>query len=176
MSVSAATLRTHIDYSAWASRHLVDAAAQLSPEELVRDFQTADRSVLDTLVHVYAADRLWLSRLNGGPHPGFVTDADRSLSVLQTEWPRLHESWKQWAAELTDETALAPLAYTDMKGRPWSQPLWQLVLHVVNHGTHHRGQVSGFLRSMGRTPPAIDLIFYYRERPSGTDDRLPSSV
>jgi uncharacterized damage-inducible protein DinB len=37
------------------------------------------------------------------------------------------------------------------------------VLHVVNHGTHHRGQVAGFLRTMGHAPPALDLIAYYRE-------------
>jgi uncharacterized damage-inducible protein DinB len=37
------------------------------------------------------------------------------------------------------------------------------LLHVVNHGTHHRGQVAGFLRSMGRKPPVLDLIAYYRQ-------------
>ena len=41
---------------------------------------------------------------------------------------------------------------------------WQIVTHVVNHGTHHRGQVSGFLRTMGHTPPPLDLSFYYREQ------------
>jgi uncharacterized damage-inducible protein DinB len=163
MSVPAGTLRTHIEYTAWASRLLVDAAAQLSPEELTRDFQTADRNVLETLIHVYAADRLWLSRFDGGPHPGFVTDADRSLAVLQNEWPVLHERWKQWAAGITDAGAAAPVVYTDMKGRHWTQPLWQLVLHVVNHGTHHRGQVAGFIRTMGHTPPLTDLVYYYRE-------------
>jgi uncharacterized damage-inducible protein DinB len=60
--------------------------------------------------------------------------------------------------------ARAIVAYKDMKGNPYSQPLWQLVLHVVNHGTHHRGQVSGFLRVMGHTPPPLDLVFYYREQ------------
>ncbi len=162
MSISAGTLRTHLDYSEWASRRLVDAAAQLTPDELARDFQTADRSVLGTLVHVYAADRLWLSRFEGGPLAGFINDADSSLQALQNDWPLLHERWKQWGAGLTDEKVLAPLAYSDMKGRPWNQPLWQLVMHVVNHGTHHRGQVSGFLRTMGHAPPALDLVHYYR--------------
>ena len=52
-------------------------------------------------------------------------------------------------------------AYSDMRGNPWRQPVGHLVLHVVNHATHHRGQVSGFLRAMGHTPPKIDLVFYY---------------
>jgi uncharacterized damage-inducible protein DinB len=50
-----------------------------------------------------------------------------------------------------------------MRGNPWTQPLWEIVLHVVNHGTHHRGQAAGFLRSLGHTPPKLDLIFYYRQ-------------
>jgi uncharacterized damage-inducible protein DinB len=164
MAIFAEVLRTHIDYSAWASQLLVEAASRLSPEELTRDFATADRSVRDTLVHIYACDRLWLARLQGGPHPGYVTPADRSLAVLQNDWPALHGRWKDWARGITAESAEALVSYADMSGNPWSQPLWKLVFHVVNHATHHRGQVSGFLRAMGHVPPALDLVLYYRER------------
>lgn len=153
----------HLDYSAWASQRLLDAAAELTEDELNRDFGTSEHSVLGTLVHVFAADRVWLYRLAGGENPGFVSDADRSFAVLENDWPAIHERWRIWAAELTDEAALAPLEYRDMKGNPYCQPVWQLVFHVVNHGTHHRGQVSGFLRAMGKTPPPVDLIHYYRQ-------------
>jgi uncharacterized damage-inducible protein DinB len=166
MSVSAATLRTHIDYTAWATRRLMDAVGELSDEELGRDFGTADRGVLDTLAHVYAADRLWLGRIQGLPNPGFagfITSADRTLAVLQNDWPALLERWKQWGAGLTEEKALEPLVYSDLKGGARREALWQIVFHVVNHGTHHRGQVSGFLRTLGRVPPGLDLIIYYRE-------------
>jgi uncharacterized damage-inducible protein DinB len=163
MSVSADVLRTHIDYTAWASLRLLNAAAELTPEELTRNFQTADRSVLGTLAHLFASDRIWLARVSGGPPASFVTDADRDFTALQNGWPALLERWKTWAAELTDERAQAPVTYHDLKGRPWKHPLWQLILHVVNHDTHHRGQVSGFLRSLGHTPPGVDLIYYYRQ-------------
>src|SRR3954454_8781931 len=83
-------LRGHIEYNAWASSRLVDAAAALSTADLTRDFQTADHSVLGTLAHIYAADRVWLSRLAGAPFPGFVTEADRNLRALQDDWPALH--------------------------------------------------------------------------------------
>jgi uncharacterized damage-inducible protein DinB len=163
MSVFAETLRTHIDYTCWASLRLLNAAAQLTPEELTRDFQTSDRSIAGTLAHIFAGDRIWLARLSGAPVPDFISDADRELAALQNAWPPLLERWRGWAAELTDERALAQFAYTDQRGRHWSQPVWQLVLHVVNHGTHHRGQVAGFLRSLGHTPPPIDLHYYYRQ-------------
>jgi uncharacterized damage-inducible protein DinB len=162
--ISVDALRLQLGYSAWASRRLVEAAAQLSTEELNRDFHTADRSVMGTLVHIFGADRLWLIRMHRQPNPVYTTEADFHLEVLQNEWPALHERWREWASGLTNDAILQELAYQDMKGRPWQQPIWNLVLHVVNHATHHRGQVSGFLRAMGHTPPATDLIWYYRER------------
>ncbi|MFN7995239.1 MAG: DinB family protein [Bryobacteraceae bacterium] len=161
MSVSD-VLRTHILYNAWASRRLIEAAGKLSPEELSRDFGTADRSVLGTLVHIFAADRTWLARMKKEPLPVFVTDADRHWSVLQTEWPALLERWCDWAAGLSDGDAATELDYPDLRGNRWRQPAWQLAFHVVNHATHHRGQVAGFLRSMGYAPPPLDLTVYYR--------------
>jgi len=162
MPVSADTLRLHMDYTAWASQRLMDAAAKVTPEELTRDFKTADKSVLDTLVHIYAADRIWLARVTAEPRATFVDPEDRDLGLLQAEWPALLQRWKLWLRDFTDAGVLQPIAYKDMKGNPYSQPPWQIILHVVNHGSHHRGQVSGFLRAMGHTPPPLDLIAYYR--------------
>lgn len=162
MPVSADALRSHLDYTAWATHRLLDAAAKLSPEELTRDFKTADKSVLDTLVHIYAADRIWLYRVRNEPRATFIDPEDRDLTLLQSEWPALLERWKLWLRDFTDADAARVIAYSDTKGRPYSQPAWQILLHVVNHGTHHRGQVSGFLRAMGQTPPPLDLIAYYR--------------
>jgi len=161
MPTSADCVRDHLEYSAWASRRLVDAAAILSPEELTRDFGTSDRSVLGTLAHTFGADRVWLARMTGRPQRG-LSDADRELPAIQCEWPLVYDGWHEWARGMTDESLLTVLDYQDLKGNPWRQSLWQIVLHVVNHATHHRGQVSGFLRAMGRTPPPLDLIAYYR--------------
>ena len=163
LGVTPDALCDHLEYSAWASRRLVNAVAALPPQDLTRDFQTADRTVIGTLAHIYAGDRVWLSRVAATPFPGFLTDADRSLATLQNDWPALHDRWRNWAAALTEEAAQSVLDYKDLKGNAWRQPVWQIVLHVVNHATHHRGQVSGFLRAMGQTPPPIDLIAYYRQ-------------
>jgi uncharacterized damage-inducible protein DinB len=159
-------VHSHLDYSAWASRRLVEAASRLKPDELTRDFGTADKSVLGTLVHAFAADRIWLARIQGAFPARFIdVEKDMHLAVLQNDWPALHQRWKEWAAELDEARLMDRVAYKDLKGNPYQTPLWQILLHVVNHATHHRGQVSGFLRAMGNTPPPLDLIFYYRELP-----------
>ena len=166
MPLSVADLREHFAYSAWASQRLVQAAAALTPEELNRDFQTADRSVLGTLVHTFAADRVWLARFHQSPNQPFLTDADRHLAVLVNQWPELYRQWDAWLAAQTDDAVCGNLVYKDLKGNQWTNPYWKLAMHVVNHGTHHRGQVSGFLRTLGHTPPALDLVAYYRQQAS----------
>src|ERR1700691_4117529 len=123
MVVSADVLRSHIDYTAWASGLLVEAAGRLTYAELTRDFGTADKSVLGTLVHVFGADRVWLARLKGEPANAFLTDADYRLTVLENDWPALYRRWKEWADGLTDEAAQTEVSYTDLRGNPWRQPL-----------------------------------------------------
>jgi uncharacterized damage-inducible protein DinB len=117
---------------------------------------------VSTLAHAFAADRIWLQRIHGNVQNTFIDDKDRQLGTLKTEWPALQRRWKEWAAPLSDQDVVKKISYKDLKGNPYESPLWQILLHVVNHATHHRGQVSGFLRAMGYTPPPLDLIAYYR--------------
>jgi uncharacterized damage-inducible protein DinB len=162
MSVSIHALQDHIGYTAWASARIVEAAAGLSGEELTRDFLTADKSVVGTLLHIYSADHIWLARVKGDPFPGLPTEAEHNLAFLQTAWPELYAKWRVWASSLNPESPTREVTYRDLKQNLWKQPLWQIILHVVNHASHHRGQVSGFLRTMGHTPPPLDLSAYHR--------------
>ena len=160
--ISPEVIRTHLRYTAWASRTLVEAAAKLTPEELNRDFGTADKSVLGTLTHIFAADRMWLSRINPPQRQTFLEPRDFDIAVLDREWPAIGKAWLKWADGLVEADTTRGVIFRDLKGTTHTQPLWQIVLHVVNHGTHHRGQVSGFLRAMGHAPAQLDLTYYYR--------------
>jgi uncharacterized damage-inducible protein DinB len=162
MSVPAETLRAHLDYTTWATNRLLDAARSLTAEEQARDFGTTDKSVLGTLTHVFAADRIWLGRIRGGPPEWFRFPDPFDLPGLTNEWGGILAGLRDWAAGQTDDSVRAECSYKDMKGNAWVSPFWQIVLHVVNHGTHHRGQVAGFLRALGHAPPPLDLIAFYR--------------
>src|SRR5579863_1699581 len=100
MPVSADTLRLHLDYHAWASRRLLDATGQLTPVELSHDFKTSDKNVLETLAHVFGADRLWLARIHGESPATFLTPEDRHLGNLSKQWPAIQQRWKDWATPL----------------------------------------------------------------------------
>src|SRR5215475_10984140 len=100
MSVPAEVLHSHLAYTAWANNLLLEAAAQIPAEHLTHDFQTADRSIIGTLAHTFAADRVWFQRVLGEPFTGFISEEDRRLDRLRREWPVLLERWQKWAAGL----------------------------------------------------------------------------
>jgi uncharacterized damage-inducible protein DinB len=162
MHVSVESLRLHIEYTVWASRRILEAAAQLSPEEITRDFGTADKSVLGTLLHTYGADLAWIERMHGTSLRSRPFGDDATLATVQQEWPKVWDRWRAYVAALTPEAAEAEIAYQTFKGDAYRSPAWQIILHVVNHATHHRGQAAGFLRAMGKTPPVLDLMYFYR--------------
>jgi len=156
-------LRYELDFNTWANERVLKAAVALTPEELEHDFKTSDKSVIGTLVHCYRAERIWLKRLTN-EKADFKVEGDNTLVALQQNWPPLLAGWSTWARELTDEAAAGTFSYSDLKGNPWTQPIWTIVMHVVTHSTHHRGQAVGFIRSLGHTPPNVDLITFSRER------------
>ena len=92
----------------------------------------------------------------------FASCSEAWRTTLASAWRIVAEGWNSWARDKTDEDFLTEAAYRDLRGNLWQTPLWQIVLHLVNHGTHHRGQAAGFMRSMGHTPPPLDLVAYYR--------------
>ena len=159
---STAELKRHLAYSEWASRRLLEAARGLTPEELNRDFGFSDKSVLGTLVHVMAADRIWLRRVQGAETAPFVEESDYSLDALLERWPAVWSGWQQAMDSESIPDGGRTVEFKDTKGRAGSNVLSDIVLHVVNHGTHHRGQVAGFMRAMGHKPPATDLMVMLR--------------
>ena len=153
----------HIEYTIWATNRLLHAAAELSEEERRRDFGTADKSIEGTLTHLLRSERTWFLRIRDGtPRVPWALPNDEEWDHLMREWPHVHRQWRDWASGLSEQDAEEALTYKDLKGNDWTQPIWQIVLHVVNHSTHHRGQVTGFLRAVGKTPPPLDFIAFVR--------------
>jgi len=164
MTVAASALRTHFDYTNWATNRLLRQAALLPAEFLARDFETSEKNIVQTLAHIYLADRIWLGRVESAAGP-FGNPAEFSLAHLEAEWPNLQSRWRVFLEAQTDHSVTVPVTYRALQNQQYTQPLWQIVLHIVNHATHHRGQVTGFLRALGYTPEPLDLIAYYRQLP-----------
>ena len=158
LMTSAETL-LHLRYSAWASRKLMDAVRSLPDAELEKSIGVSHGSLLGTLAHILWADWLWFSRVvEPMEKPG------QTREVLETVWPKLQDQWVDWAERASDDEIQRVVEYKSiLDGKMARTPAWQIVLHVVNHATLHRGQVMGVLRQMGITPPNTYLMNFYRE-------------
>ena len=153
----------HIRYTGWASCKLLDAARQLPADVLSKDQSVSHQSILGTLAHIFFADSVWYMRTVDTslpyPDPKLVPD----LETLDSRWRELLQKWDAWAQSLTEADFDRTLAYRLRDGSTGETSVKHVILHLVNHGTLHRGQVVALLRQAGVPPPATDLIFYYRE-------------
>src|SRR5262245_58730791 len=140
------TLDRHLEYTAWATNRLLKAVGSIPADQLLHDFKTGDHTIVGTLAHIFGADRIWLDRVMGRRRGAFLEDRERDLKALCDEWPKLHSAWREWLAGYREDLNL-PIEYTSMQGDLYRSTASEIILHVVNHGTHHRGQVSGFLRA-----------------------------
>jgi uncharacterized damage-inducible protein DinB len=156
--MTASEARLHLRYSTWASQKLLEAAARLDPDDLNRNTGVSHASILGTLAHIQFADWIWYTRL--------VEPMEKpagTLEALQKSWREIHSRWEAWADQLTDASLERVAEYKMTDGSANRTPVWQCVLHVVNHATLHRGQVMAMIRQLGQEPPHTDLIYYYRD-------------
>lgn len=150
----------HLRYSGWASRKLLEAARDLNPEDLTRNVGVSHESILGTLSHIHAADRFWYSRV---VDPNEPVIRESGLATLEKQWPAVQQKWEAWAAGLTDADLSRVVSYKTSKGIRYENVTSEILLHVVNHATLHRGQAVGMIRQLGIAPPVTDLMSYYRE-------------
>ena len=73
------------------------------------------------------------------------------------------ENFERSIAIVESEDVERVIAYRDVQGRPWRNSIRDILLHVVNHSSYHRGQVALLLGQEGKTPPVTDYIVLLRE-------------
>jgi uncharacterized damage-inducible protein DinB len=157
--MTAAEALQHLNYSAWASRKLVEAVRAVPDADLAKPVGVSHHRLLGTLAHIFWADWLWFTRVvEPMEKPGQTREA------LETVWPELQGKWITWAERASDAEVNRVVEYISiLDGKMARTPACQIVLHVVNHATLHRGQVMGMLRQNGIAPPNTDLMNFYRE-------------
>ncbi len=162
MEIDAKFLVDHLAYSKWASDRSMESVRPLSVEEQTRYMYTSHHGVLETLVHIYQADRIWLSRLVGKPRFTLADPGETfTLDSLAEAWNKTHTDCQTWTAALLEDDVTATLKYVNIQGHPYELPIWQVILHMVNHATYHRGQITTMLRQLNHNPVVTDLAAYY---------------
>jgi uncharacterized damage-inducible protein DinB len=159
-------LRTMLDYHYWARDRLLDALEPLTPDQLNRDLGSSFKSIRETIVHTYAAEWAWHSRWQGNS-PTSLLPADQfpDVAALRRAWSQHEAEMREFLDRIGEDGVSRVFEYKLLNGQAGASPLWQMLQHVVNHASYHRGQVTTMLRQLGATPAKpMDLIAYYRIR------------
>lgn len=151
-------------YNRWADDRLRTLAEALPPERTRERLGASYDSIHGTLAHILAGEIIWLSRWRGISPPALLgADDFADLGAIRVRWAAQQRAMEAFLAELTAPQLAEPISYTNTQGQEFAYPLWQMMVHVVNHGTHHRSELAEMLTRVGPAPPAMDLLVYYDE-------------
>ncbi len=132
--------------------------APLSFEQFTQDVDYSHGSVRDQIVHLMNVDDVWFSEIRGIEFSGpYETAAHDDRDSIRAHWEGVEQNMRDYLARLRDEMLFEkPIAQEEDK----DLILWQVLLHVVNHGTDHRAQLLRVLHDMGVATTSQDFIFY----------------
>jgi uncharacterized damage-inducible protein DinB len=157
--MNADAFRHFYNYHFAENRRIWDYAAHLSPEPFTQPVAYSHGSVRDQIVHLMNADDVWFSELRGvEPSESIPPSEFDDRKIIRARWDTIEQSMREYLANLRDE-----MLFT----RPIKEPdedkdliVWQVLLHVANHGTDHRAQLLRVLHDLGVDTKSQDYIFY----------------
>lgn len=156
------TIRSVYAFNRWVNEMLLAEAEKLIPEQARQSAGASFDTVHNTLAHMLGAEVNWLTRWQGGSTKMLGGDDFADLAAVRARWAEQNAAMDAFLASLTEERLAGPVSYTTTNGTTYTQPLWQLMLHMVNHGTHHRSELCEMLTRAGHPPPQTDMVHYFR--------------
>jgi uncharacterized damage-inducible protein DinB len=156
---------TLMEYNAWANHRIIASCAALDPGQFARDLGSSFRSVRGTLVHIMGVEWLYMERLHGRSPSDFPSgDEFPTLDSFCPRWASVEGEWLSRCRALSPQDLENKIEFRNTRGILYCHTLAQLVHHLVNHSTYHRGQIATLLRQLGRQSESTDMITFQRER------------
>src|SRR3954451_15493308 len=148
-------------YDAWANALIFDCIEPLSEEQYTRPLNSSFPNIRETLAHIVGVEWVWSRRLHGESPteiPSWMHHA--SAPSLRAKLKEVAEEHAQYLASVKNIDAA--IDYRDMAGNPFTQKLADILQHIVNHSTYHRGQLTTMIRQVGVTPPRTNFLVFAR--------------
>jgi len=157
--MNAFAFRQFFDYHFCENHKIWDNyITQLSQEQFTQDMDYAHGSVRNQVVHIMSVDDTWFSGLRGSELPDQLDPASMSdRNVIRSYWDHVEHKMHSYLEALQDDMLNdKPFA----EGEDENLILWQVLLHIVNHGTDHRAQLLRSINDLGLKTTSQDFIFY----------------
>jgi uncharacterized damage-inducible protein DinB len=145
------------EYDSWANERILAAAADLPPEALLQPLASGHDTFIGTLWHIVGAAETWRVRAETGHDPVEASDyGTPDLAVLAARARAEAVAMRVFLEALPEAMLAEPMRYTT-GGVVRERPRWLVLVHLVNHGTHHRGELAAALTALGHSPGEIDF-------------------
>ena len=155
-------------YNAWASQKIIECILSLPEEKQMTEVPSSFTSLYKTILHMWDAESIWWQRMK--LHEKVIRPSENFNGPMKDIGNGLLQQSNQWLDWVTNASEAAidhVFQYHTAKNEMFKQPIYQMLLHVFNHGTHHRGQLINMLRQLGveKVPPT-DFIVWSRNKRS----------
>lgn len=114
--------------------------------------------------HILSANEIWLCRVQNRPAPDENLWKPYTIQELREKAVLVNDLWKNQLTQLNATEINSEVIYQNSKGQKFSSSLIEILTHLINHGTYHRGQLASLFRQEGVIPPVTDFIAYIREK------------
>jgi uncharacterized damage-inducible protein DinB len=150
------------DYNYWANKRYLAVAETLTEAQFFRRHGHSWDSVHAVLMHMMNSENWWLQRWNGIPtRPAFTREEFPAFASLRDHWLGLESDVRAFVAAQTDESLLRMVTYRNPQGETLTVPLWNMMAHLPNHNTHHRGELAAMFALMDVPHPEEEVIQYF---------------
>ena len=151
-------------YNTWANQKLLDVILSLPEEKQMQEVPSSFKSLYTTLLHMWDAESNWWQRMK--LQERIVVPSENFNGNMQDVANGLiqqNQQWQEWVNTASDTSLDHVFQYQNSKKEQFKQPVYQMILHVFNHGTYHRGQLVNILRQLGiEKIPQTDFIVWGR--------------
>jgi uncharacterized damage-inducible protein DinB len=154
-----ALLPDFLEFTIWGDQTILQAALAVAEDEYYKERGISAGSLHKLLVHAMGSQWVWLSRFKGIPWQMPDATSYPTRAALAQRWPEVHETLREFVGNLSLAALESPITFQTMRGDLLTYKLGQLLLHVTDHGTYHRGQQNTLIKMSGGTPVNV---FYYQ--------------
>jgi uncharacterized damage-inducible protein DinB len=162
--LSPAAASTLADYKKWANQETFAIVMALAPEEIYKERVSLFKNLAATLNHTYVVDLIWQAHIEGRKH-GIAALNTVTHTDIESLWQaqQIIDDWYiDWAGAQTDSSLVREREFELIGGNPGRMSCAEMLLHVVNHGSYHRGFVSDLLTQIPAKRPSVDFPVYKR--------------
>lgn len=156
----------YADYNRWANEQMINLILGLPDEKIRQKISSSFNSLYATMLHMWNAESIWFQRIKLQEHIHWpAQEFSGDANELGKNWAAQSRQWAEWLASASEAAITHEFSYQDSKKNRYKQPVCDVLMHVFNHQTYHRGQLVTMLRQLGiEKIPSTDLIFYLRRK------------